>query len=302
MELFDLHQHVEWNSRLNGLLSSAPIDWPARREGLSDIPTGGLARLQYLFSVPSTDMEDVSSSLFEEVVADALEDAAAAGARFTQLRLPQEAVALGSFMEHFKLALKQVQRDYPDFQAGAMLSLNLWDPTAEEVADVLPDAASEGLAGIELLYVPYAAEADWSIGRILATSAAESGLEVSVPVGAFTDANMESVLQLDGVSRIGHGVHAVGDERFLQQIRERSISVEICLTSAILLGMVDSPAGHPIHTFLNEDIDVVLGTDSPLRLGTSIAHEYDLARTLGVSDSDLDCISRRASTLMSIAI
>ncbi|MFC4336394.1 amidohydrolase family protein [Salininema proteolyticum] len=301
MDLFDLHQHVEWNARLDARASRESVDWPERRAGLERLADGGLARLQYLFSVPAHDLE-MTSVLFEDVVSDALREAAEAGAKFTQLRLPMDSVALGSFMEHFKLAVKQVQRDHPGFDAQAILSLNMWDPVTEEMAEVLPDAAAEGLAGIELLYVPYAAEADWSLGRLLARSAARSGLDVSVPVGAYSTANVESVLAIEGVNRVAHAVHAAYDDVLLQRIREQSIVIEVCLTASLLLGMVPSLDEHPLRRMLDAGCDVVLGTDSPLRLGTTIAREYELARRAGLSEAELTSLSQRSSSLMSIAI
>jgi len=70
--------------------------------------------------------------------------------------------------------------------------------------------------------------------------------------------------------------------------------VEVCLTSAVVLGMVARLEDHPLPRFLEAGMAVALGTDSPMRLGTNIAGEYAKARALGLGEADLAAMSARA--------
>ncbi|THV28558.1 hypothetical protein E9998_10520, partial [Glycomyces paridis] len=187
-----------------------------------------------------------------------------------------------------------VAEQYPGFDAGAVLSMNLWDPMLRELCDAFGDAAAAGLAGVEIIYVPYAAEADWSRGRVVAEAAGAAGLGVTVPAGAFNASNLASLAEIGEIGRIGHAVGAAGDPGIMRLLAERQVIVEVCLTSAVVLGMVPNLEAHPLPRFLEAGIAVVLGTDSPMRMGTDIAGEYEKARSLGLGDTDLALLSERA--------
>ncbi|THV42630.1 hypothetical protein [Glycomyces buryatensis] len=296
MDLIDLHQNTEWPARLDQVLSSAPVDWTQRRERARTDDPPGLARLQRMSAVPRFDLDAVEPEVYEGILEDALTASAAAGAVYTELRLPQESVVYPGFMARFLAARDRVAEVYPGFDAGAVLSMNLWDPMLRELCDAFGDAAAAGLAGIEIIYVPYAAEADWTRGRIVAEAAGAAGLGVTVPAGAFNSTNVASLAEIEQVGRIGHAVGAALDPGIVRLLAERGVTVEACLTSAVVLGMVDSLEEHPLPRFLEAGVDVVLGTDSPMRMGTDIAAEYAKAASLGLSESDLSDLSERAKT------
>ncbi|GAB3239016.1 hypothetical protein GCM10027447_38690 [Glycomyces halotolerans] len=295
MDLIDLHQNTEWPARLDQVLSSSPVDWAERRETVRHRTVPGLARLQRLSAVPRFDLDGVAPDIYEGILEDALLAAAGGGAAYTELRLPQESVAFPGFMEHFEVARARAAEAHPGFDAAAVLSLNLWEPTVKEICDAFGDAAAAGLAGIEIVYVPYAAEADWTRGRIVAEAAAEAGLGVTVPAGAFNASNLAALTQIGQVDRIGHAVGAAADPGVMRLLADAEVTVEVCLTSAVLLGMVERLEDHPLPRFLEAGVDVALGTDSPLRMGTDIAAEYAKAASLGLSEADLAEISKRAA-------
>ncbi|GAB4000122.1 hypothetical protein GCM10029992_31050 [Glycomyces albus] len=87
---------------------------------------------------------------------------------------------------------------------------------------------------------------------------------------------------------------AAADPGVLRLLADRGVTVEVCLTSAVVLGMVASLADHPLPRFLEAGVQVVLGTDSPLRMGTGIADEYAKAASLGLGEADLAAVSERA--------
>jgi adenosine deaminase len=297
MNLIDLHQNTEWPARLDQVLGPSPVDWGLRRKTVVESVPPGLVRLQRMSAVPRFDLDSVEGEVYEGILERALSAAAEAGAVYTELRLPQESVAYPGFMERFDAAKRSVAEHFPDFDAGAVLSLNLWEPTVKEICDAFGDAAAAGLAGVELIYVPYAAEADWTRGRAVAAAAAQAGLGVTVPAGAFNASNIAAVARLEGVRRIGHAVGAGADPGILRLLAEEGVTVEVCLTSAVLLGMVERLEDHPLPRFLEAGVNVVLGTDSPMRMGTDIAAEYAKAASLGLSESDLRAVSEHAAAV-----
>jgi adenosine deaminase len=294
MDLIDLHQNTEWPARLDQVLSSSPVDWADRRSSVQAAAPPGLARLQRMSAVPRFDLDAVDPEVYEGILEDALVAAARGGAVYTELRLPQESVVYPQFMERFTAARERVAESYPGFDAGAILSMNLWDPMLRELCDAFADAAAAGLAGIEIIYVPYAAEADWTRGRIVAEAAGAAGLGVTVPAGAFNAANLASLAEIEQIGRIGHAVGAASDPGIMRLLAERGVTVEVCLTSSVVLGMVRRLEEHPLPRFLEAGMAVVLGTDSPMRMGTDIAGEYAKARALGLTETDLVMMSARA--------
>lgn len=294
MDLIDLHQNTEWPARLDQVLSSSPVDWADRRESAQTTAPPGLARLQRMSAVPRFDLDAVAPDVYEGILEDALVAAARGGAVYTELRLPQESVVYPQFMERFTAACARVAALFPGFDAGAVLSMNLWDPMLRELCDAFADAAAAGLAGIEIIYVPYAAEADWTRGRIVAEAAGAAGLGVTVPAGAFNASNLASLAEIEQIGRIGHAVGAASDPGIMRLLADRGVTVEVCLTSAVILGMVARLEDHPLPRFLDAGMAVVLGTDSPMRMGTDIAGEYEKARTLGLSEADLAAMTTRA--------
>ncbi|MBO3732422.1 amidohydrolase family protein [Glycomyces niveus] len=294
MDLIDLHQNTEWPARLDQVLSSNPVDWADRRQSVQSAAPPGLARLQRMSAVPRFDLDAVDPDVYEGILEDALIAAARGGAAYTELRLPQESVVYPQFMERFTAACERVAAAHPGFEAGAVLSMNLWDPMLRELCDAFADAAAAGLAGIEIIYVPYAAEADWTRGRIVAEAAGAAGLGVTVPAGAFNASNLAQLAEIEQIGRIGHAVGAASDPGIMRLLAERGVTVEVCLTSAVVLGMVAKLEDHPLPRFLEAGMAVVLGTDSPMRMGTDIAGEYDKARALGLSETDLAVMTARA--------
>jgi adenosine deaminase len=89
---------------------------------------------------------------------------------------------------------------------------------------------------------------------------------------------------------------AARDGALLAEIRhlvDRSITVECCLTSNVVLGAVESLEVHPIRVLIEAGVPVTLCTDDPVRLCTGIGREYDLAARLGFSEYDLLAFTRQ---------
>lgn len=296
----DLHLHQEWSARLDRVLarrhSRAPFDWAAWRESLTTKVPPGVARLQRLSRVFPAPAEADTDAAFVERVADTLAESAAAGSRYTELRFGPDTITRPVFMPLFRQAEERVAAQYPGFHAEAVASLLLWQEP-ERLAAVLVQcrrAAAEGLAGLDLLNVPYSSEADWLTGRRVVDTAAEAGLGVTVHAGEFSPANIAAVACIDGVARIGHATHAPADPWLLELLAARNITIEVCLTANLVLGAVDSLAEHPLRTFLDAGVKVALGTDNPVQFGTTIDHEYALAARLGLSDTELSHLTRNA--------
>lgn len=296
----DVHLHQEWSPRLDRVLARRagrePYDWSAWRSDLLAGAPPGMARLQRLSQVFPAPIAADDDEGFVDRVADTLRESAAAGSVFTEVRFGNESMLRPGFMELFRRAEARVREEYPLFYAEAIASVLLWyEPDRlAAVVDECVNAAVEGLAGMDLLYVPYATEANWRVGRQVVDRAVDAGLGVTVHAGEFSTANIGAVAHLDGVTRIGHATQAFRDPWLLDVLAEREVTVECCLSCNVLLGAVPRLTEHPMQRFRAHGIKVALGTDNPVQIGTTIGDEYAAAAQLGLSDAELLELTRTA--------
>jgi adenosine deaminase len=119
--------------------------------------------------------------------------------------------------------------------------------------------------------------------------ARQAGLPGMPHSGFFTGpGHVRDCLEILGARRIGHGIHAVEDERLLGVLASRAVTLEVCPTSYEPLGVVRSLSEVPLHQLYDAGVPVALGTDDPLLFETGIADEYSIARrVLGFADGEL---------------
>jgi adenosine deaminase len=76
-----------------------------------------------------------------------------------------------------------------------------------------------------------------------------------------------------GATRIGHGIRAIEDASLLDRLRDMRVTLELCPTSNVRLGLVPSLSAHPVRRFLEHGVAVTVNSDDPVLLGTSLAKE-----------------------------
>jgi adenosine deaminase len=95
-----------------------------------------------------------------------------------------------------------------------------------------------------------------------------------------------------GVERIGHGVRAHEDPRLVSLLREKQVPLEMCVTSNVRTGVVESVEAHPIRRYFEQGLLVTVNSDDPTMFDTSITREYlILAQQLGFTADELRTLS-----------
>lgn len=301
----DLHVHAEADARLDRVLARrggrSPYDWSHWVARLHTETPPGLARLERMGvdrcrDQLAVDALDAVPENFVARIVDLLTDGAEDGAVLVEVRFGRPTLGRPDFMDLFREAEGRVQQQYPSLRAEAVIS-GLWPPQHDPDGRLLRScvaAARDGLAGIDLIPVPYDAEADWApVGR-WAARAADAGLGVTAHVGEFSPANVAAALRLPGLRRLGHAVYAATDAHLLDQLVQRGVTVECALTCNVVLGAVPSYEAHPIRRFVSCGIPVALATDDPVRVGTTIGREYAVAAALGFAPAELLAFTRNA--------
>ena len=78
------------------------------------------------------------------------------------------------------------------------------------------------------------------------------------------------------VQRLQHGVTACRDEALMQRIQAERITLDVCPTSNLKLGVVADIARHPIRDFHERGIRVTVNTDDPTVFGCTLSSELRL--------------------------
>ncbi|HEU5158791.1 MAG TPA: adenosine deaminase [Streptosporangiaceae bacterium] len=100
-------------------------------------------------------------------------------------------------------------------------------------------------------------------------------------------------LETLGADRIGHGVHAVDDPALVDMLAARGVTLEICPSSNVGLGVFATPADVPLRRLFDAGIPIALGADDPLLFGARLVRQYELARTAhGFTDAELAELAR----------
>ena len=74
----------------------------------------------------------------------------------------------------------------------------------------------------------------------------------------------------------------------MRQLKTQQTVIECCPTSNLRIANLCSPANHPLTRFLNNGLNVVIGSDDPGILRTSLSQEYqEIAKWPGIDQSSL---------------
>ena len=299
----DIHVHAESGARLEQVFAERTgrpgTDWPAKARELMRALPPGTARLEtWSPDVPyprsRVDEVDGNPGYLEARIQRVLAEAAADGALLVEVMFGARTILREDFLDRFAASLAEVRRRFPRFHA---VPLVVAPATEEWAASLLPRclaAARHGLAGLNIMPVPYDQPANWSVVHGWAERARDAGLGIAAHAGEFGALHLAEALEVPGLTRIGHALAAAARPRLLDRIATRGITIECALSTNVVLGAVDSYESHPIRHFVERGIPVTVCTDDPVRACTTIGREYAIAAQLGFSREELCEFTRAA--------
>lgn len=211
---------------------------------------------------------------------------------------------------------------------AVMMEQRGWEPAA------LWEALAAGFAAADGTHVGLILDTPRDLGPDVARRSAElaedalaaglpvvalglTGIEGSVPVSAFAflrdaadalgiglvphagetggpDVVADS-LDLLRPDRIGHGIATAQDPDLLARVVDAGIVLEVCPTSNVTLGVVDTLAEHPIATLAAAGVAVTVNSDDPPFFTTTLTDELGhAAALLDLDAAGLAALERRA--------
>ena len=125
--------------------------------------------------------------------------------------------------------------------------------------------------------------------------AATQGLHLTAHGGETTPPeSIWGALNL-GAERIGHGLTAGQDSELMEELAQRQIPLEICITSNVLTGACPRLDDHPVRQYFDQGLMLTLNTDDPEMFRTSLNREYAIAqKTFGFTEEQLRELARNS--------
>ncbi len=198
----DIHWHAEARLHIERMIAQrrghSPYDWQKWLEDVAKLPVG-MARLGSIngdfFTEDERDFDDEA----EIWLTVALQSVAQHGASLVEIRFRPSTALRTGFMSQFREAERRVQERYPVFYAEAIVFLFLGRPGASDDFEACVKARKEGLAGIDIIPIPYDSEVDWAEAYGWAERAIDSGLGITAHAGEFSTANLKASMRTTGL-------------------------------------------------------------------------------------------------------
>lgn len=214
---------------------------------------------------------------------EAVHDAAADNVRYLELRFSPQALARVQGFSYSEVtdwvidAATQASQDF-DIQVRFIVTIVRHDPlkSARQVADAAFSRLDKGVVGLDLagdeVYYPMTPFRD------IFVEARNLGMGVTIHAGEWSGAgSVEEAIVGLGADRLGHGVRAVENSKTIRLIRQRSVTLEICLTSNIQTGVVHNINHHPLSDLLDLGVLTTLNTDDPSVSDSTLTDEFYVA-------------------------
>lgn len=188
---------------------------------------------------------------------------------------PTDFARHGLTPQEIALAIRRGLDRVPDTQV--VLNCDLVRDTGADRARQTLDAVSEireradirgiTIGGSEHAYPP-------QLYADVYRKAQERGFRLTAHAGeAAGPESVRSALDDLQVERIGHGVRCVEDPGLLARIVEEQVPLEVCPTSNLRTGVVETWDNHPVGTLLEKGAFVTISSDDPTFFHTSVADD-----------------------------
>jgi adenosine deaminase len=156
------------------------------------------------------------------------------------------------------------------------VSRNYGTDNAMNNLDLLLKHRTESVIGIGLGGAENLDGADAKNFKSVYNKAIENGLNVVAHAGEVTGPELiwETIRELN-ISRIGHGISAIYDDKLIDYLKEKQIPLEICPTSNLFTQKyVKELSHHPIREFYDRGLYVTVNSDDPSIFGVELNDEY----------------------------
>ena len=199
-----------------------------------------------------------------------------------------------SFLEGVNEASIQAEKDFGIVSRYIMNGIRHLGPesvynTAKEVLDnPHPCLVGFGLAGDELNFPPKLFIKTFDMLK-------QEKFPITVHAGEWDGPErIRDAISLLHPTRLGHGVRSIEDPELINYIKELDIILETCPTSNVATKIYKDYQDHPVKSLFDQGVKITVNSDDPPFFNASIAGEYDVMSSLGLSNDELKSLTRNA--------
>jgi adenosine deaminase len=285
----DLHVHVDGSLRPQTIWELArgdDVELPAesadgiRRWFTQELPERDLVGYLSRFDVTTSVMQ--TPEALERIAFELVEDAAAENVWYMEVRYApilstKRGLSPRQVVDAVERGLRRGQQVHPRTQAHQIIcGLRHFEPErAVRMAALVVEYKGRGVLAFDLA----GAEIDNPAKRFREAFylVRHANLNVTVHAGeAYGPESIHQALHWAGAHRIGHGVRLREDPDLLEYVRDHRIPLEMCPTSNVQTGAVDSIEEHPIREYFDRGLRVTVNTDNRLMSDTTMTDEIQL--------------------------
>ncbi len=299
----DLHVHLDGSLRPETIFELAErdeVDLPfesvdeVRRYFTEELPERDL--VAYLDRFDTTTAVMQTEHALERIAFELVEDAAKENVWYMEVRYApilsqKRGLSLRQVVDAVERGLRRGEEAYPRTQAHQIIcGLRHFEPDrAVRMAALAVEYKGRGVLAFDLA----GAERDNPAKRFSEafTLVRHANLNVTVHAGeAYGPESIHQALHWAGAHRIGHGVRLREDPDLMRYVIDHRICLEMCPTSNVQTGAVESIELHPIREYFARNVRVTVNTDNRLMSATTVTDE--LALCVERLDFDLDDVKK----------
>ena len=126
--------------------------------------------------------------------------------------------------------------------------------------------------------------------------AGELGLGLTAHAGESSGPDgVRDVIDLLGVRRVDHGARAIEDPALVERLAGERMTLNMCPSSNVKLGIFPSLAEHPVGPMLAAGVPITVNSDDCLAVGITLPGELsDVGASLGWTIADVRAAQHRA--------
>ncbi|MGH3600220.1 MAG: adenosine deaminase, partial [Pseudonocardiaceae bacterium] len=298
-----LHLHLTGSARLatvRELADKYGISLPSELVNEEAGWGGGREWSHFQFRYDAARQTIQSAEDVRRIIREAAADDAAEGSRWLELQVDPSSYArhLGGLDQAVEIMVDACHDAARTAGIGIGLLLAVsWGASrdqAERVALLAARYAHRGVVGFGISNDERLGEPDAFVSA--SHIARDAGLLIAPHTGCYTDhSHVRRCVELLGACRIGHGITAATSNSTLEILAQNQVTMEICPTSYLPLGLFPALAQVPVTEFQRAGVPVALGADDPLIFGTRLVGQYQILREIhGLNDQALADLARQS--------
>ncbi len=296
----DLHCH------LDGSLRPETI-WDLAQTRKVELPAKSLDELRALFSPQATsrdlvdylkrfdytlavlqDTEALQRAAYELAIDNAAENVLYLEVRYSPILHTRRGLKLTQVMNAVLDGLARAEHE-ADIKTGVIVCgiRNISPDISLRLAELTVAYKHQGVVGFDLAgFEDHYPAKDHNEAFYLIR---KNNINCTVHAGeAYGPDSIKQALHNLNTHRIGHGTRLKEDGDLLNYVNDHRIPLEICVSSNVQTGAVNSLEEHPLRLYYDWGLRVTLNTDNRLMSDTTLTKEYLLAcQAFGLTKRDL---------------